>query len=149
MQRKAETVGKPTPRPNRKQGTQFVQPATRKTTRAVKRDRYGVEIPPNIQAALGTHTVRPFLDILYAIGDSKIQCNDRINTGNIIFAAVPKNEIVSLLHKAQDLFLSAMPHCVCRMCRGKGCKACGNRGWQTHDEYERTPQEFKADNPKA
>lgn len=149
MRRKAETVGKPTPRPNRKQGTQFVQPATRKTTRAVKRDCYGVEIPPNINAELFGTPPRRFFDIFFSFGDCKLQCKEKLHKSDPYFAAAPCDEIVSLLHKTQGLLLSAKPHCVCRMCRGKGCKACGNRGWQTHDEYERTPQEFKADNPKA
>ena len=59
------------------------------------------------------------------------------------FKAVRQDALVQL-NNAYNFVKSAKAHCVCRMCQGMGCKACHERGWQTEEEYERNPKEFKA-----
>jgi hypothetical protein len=35
------------------------------------------------------------------------------------------------------------------MCQGDGCKACHNKGFQTEEQYDRNPKEFKAKGGEA
>jgi hypothetical protein len=68
-----------------------------------------------------------------------------IDAGAPSFAAVRQEALVQL-NNAYSFVTSAKAHCVCRMCQGNGCKACHNRGWQTEEEYDRNPKEFKHGN---
>ena len=37
----------------------------------------------------------------------------------------------------------ALPFCVCPVCKGEGCPACGRAGYQNEEQYERLPKELR------
>lgn len=103
-------------------------------------DRYGTEIPVEIQGAFDGGVLADICSLI-----SKARCGLRKGMDDKLpqFAAVRQDALVQL-DNAYRFVSAAEPHCVCRMCQGQGCKACHGRGWQTEEEYGRNPKEFKA-----
>lgn len=104
-------------------------------------DRYGVEIPIEINAAFEGGVLA---DLLSMISKARVVLRKGLEDGLPQFGAVRQDALVNL-NNAYNFISAAEPHCVCRMCQGTGCKACHNRGWQTEEEYNRNPKEFRAD----
>ena len=104
-------------------------------------DRYGTEIPVEINAAFDGGVLADVCGLI-----SKARCALRKGFEDKLpqFAAVRQDALVQL-DNAYRFVSAAEPHCVCRMCQGTGCKACHGRGWQTEEEYKRNPKEFKAE----
>lgn len=111
-----------------------------KPAHVVPVDRYGVEIPMEIQEAFEGS---PLADILTCVSRARVALRKGFEDKDPAFAAVRQDALVQL-NNAYNFISAAEPHCVCRMCQGQGCKACHNRGWQTEDEYKNNPKEFKA-----
>lgn len=104
-------------------------------------DRYGVEIPVEVQAAFdGEDALKEVLSLL---GRARARLRRAAEAGEAAFAAVRQDALVNA-DNAWRFVGAARPHCVCRMCQGTGCRACHSRGWQTEEEYGRNPKEFRA-----
>lgn len=103
-------------------------------------DRYGTEIPVAMNEAFEDGTLA---DIATLISKARVALRHGLEDRHPAFAAVRQDALVNL-NNAYSFISAAEPHCVCRMCQGAGCKACHNRGWQTEEEYDRNPKEFKA-----
>jgi len=119
------------------------RPAPKMPTRPVRqmpRDRYGTEIPVEMQEAF---EASPLADILSCISKARVALRKGFEDNDPAFAAVRQDALVNL-NNAYNFVNAAEPHCVCRMCQGTGCKACHERGWQTEEEYKRNPKEFQA-----
>ena len=112
-----------------------------KPAHVVPVDRYGTEIPVEIQEAFDGGVLADICSLI-----SKARCGLRRGMDDKLpqFAAVRQDALVQL-DNAYRFVSAAEPHCVCRMCQGQGCKACHGRGWQTEEEYGRNPKEFKVD----
>lgn len=112
-----------------------------KPAHVVPVDRYGTEIPVEIQEAFDGGVLADICSLI-----SKARCGLRKGMDDKLpqFAAVRQDALVQL-DNAYRFVSAAEPHCVCRMCQGQGCKACHGRGWQTEEEYGRNPKEFKVD----
>lgn len=106
----------------------------------VPTDRFGVEIPVPLQAAFDGDGLA---EVYAQISSARTRLRFGLQNNVAEFAAVRQDALVQL-DNAYSFVRSAQPFCVCRMCQGQGCKACHNRGWQTEDEYERNPRNFKA-----
>lgn len=104
-------------------------------------DRYGTEIPVEMQEAFEPS---PLADILSCISKARVALRKGFEDKDPAFAAVRQDALVNL-NNAYNFVNAAKVWCVCRMCQGNGCKACHERGWQTEEEYERDPKEFKAE----
>ena len=104
-------------------------------------DRYGTEIPVEMQEAFEPSTLA---DILSCISKARVALRKGFEEKDPAFAAVRQDALVNL-NNAYNFVNAAEPHCVCRMCQGTGCKACHGRGWQTEEEYKRNPKEFQAE----
>ena len=104
-------------------------------------DRYGTEIPVEINDAFDGGLLADVRGLI-----SKARCALRKGFEDKLpqFAAVRQDALVQL-DNAYRFVSAAAAHCVCRMCQGTGCKACHGRGWQTEEEYQRNPKEFKAE----
>ena len=111
-----------------------------KPAHVVPVDRYGTEIPVEIQEAFEGS---PLADILTCVSRARVALRKGFEDKDPAFAAVRQDALVQL-NNAYNFISAAEPHCVCRMCQGQGCRACHNRGWQTEDEYKNNPKEFKA-----
>lgn len=111
-----------------------------KPANVVPVDRYGTEIPVEIQEAFAGGVLADICSLI-----SKARCGLRKGMDDKLpqFAAVRQDALVQL-DNAYRFVSAAEPHCVCRMCQGQGCKACHGRGWQTEEEYGRNPKDFKA-----
>ncbi len=103
-------------------------------------DRYGAEIPVEIQEAF---EASPLANILTCVSRARVALRKGFEDKDPAFAAVRQDALVQL-NNAYSFISAAEPHCVCRMYQGLGCMACHNRGWQTEDEYTNNPKEFKA-----
>ena len=111
-----------------------------KPAHVVPVDRYGTEIPVEIQEAFDGGVLA---DICGLISKARVALRKGFEDKDPAFAAVRQDALVNL-NNAYNFVNAAEPHCVCRMCQGTGCKACHERGWQTEEEYKRNPKEFKA-----
>lgn len=111
-----------------------------KPAHVVPVDRYGTEIPVEMQEAFESS---PLADILTCVSRARVALRKGFEDKDPAFAAVRQDALVQL-NNAYNFISAAEPHCVCRMCQGQGCRACHNRGWQTEDEYKNNPKEFKA-----
>ena len=114
--------------------------AARRQHPVVPVDRYGTEIPVEMQEAFEPS---PLVDILSCISKARVALRKGFEDKDPAFAAVRQDALVNL-NNAYNFVNAAEPHCVCRMCQGTGCKACHERGWQTEEEYKRNPKEFQA-----
>lgn len=103
-------------------------------------DRFGVEIPVEINAAFEQEELN---EVIRNISDARSVLRSALEAGVEAFKAVRQDALIQL-NNAYSFVKSAKAHCVCRICQGNGCKACHERGWQTEEEYERNPKEFQA-----
>lgn len=103
-------------------------------------DRFGVEIPVEINGAFEQEELN---EVIRNISDARSVLRSALEAGVEAFKAVRQDALIQL-NNAYSFVKSAKAHCVCRICQGNGCKACHERGWQTEEEYERNPKEFKA-----
>lgn len=103
-------------------------------------DRFGVEIPVEINAAFEQEELN---EVIRNISDARSVLRSALEAGVESFKAVRQDALIQL-NNAYSFVKSAKAHCVCRICQGNGCKACHERGWQTEEEYERNPKEFKS-----
>ena len=111
-----------------------------KPAHVVPTDRSGGEIPVEINEAFDDAALS---EIASLISKARVSLRGGMDQGVASFAAVRQEALVQL-NNAYSFVTAAKAHCVCRMCQGNGCKACHERGWQTAEEYERNPREFKA-----
>lgn len=118
--------------------TMPVRPA--KPAHVVPCDRFGVEIPVEINEAFEMDVLN---DVIQDISNARSVLRRAFDVKVEAFKAVRQDALI-MLNNAYNFVKSAKAHCVCRMCQGQGCKACHERGWQTEEEYERNPKEFKA-----
>lgn len=120
-------------------------PTTNDGKHAVPLDRFGVEIPPSI---IPSFAERSKLDETIKTASAlRVMLRNALAEAAPAFAAVRQDALIEL-DNAYNYLKAAKPFCVCRLCQGNGCNACHNRGWQTVDEYERNPNEFKANPTK-
>lgn len=106
----------------------------------IRLDRYFHEIPPNL-----THA-------FFGASEKLAQWANRINAikneilmeQKLGFPIVIAQRALLEMENAYHELKAAQPHCVCRMCQGLGCEACRSTGYQTKDQYERNPREYKA-----
>ena len=103
-------------------------------------DRFGVEIPVEINEAFDHDVLN---DVIRDISNARSILRRAFDVKVEAFKAVRQDALIQL-NNAYNFVKSAKAHCVCRMCQGQGCKACHERGWQTEEEYDRNPKEFKA-----
>lgn len=103
-------------------------------------DRFGTEIPVEINGAFEQEELN---EVIRHISDARSVLRSALEAGVEAFKAVRQDALIQL-NNAYSFVKSAKAHCVCRICQGNGCKACHERGWQTEEEYERNPKEFKA-----
>ena len=111
-----------------------------KPAHIVPLDRFGTEIPVEINAAFEQDELNA---VIRNISDARSVLRSALEAGVESFKAVRQDALIQL-NNAYNFVKSAKAHCVCRICQGNGCKACHERGWQTEEEYERNPKEFKA-----
>ena len=111
-----------------------------KPAHVVPLDRFGTEIPIEINAAFEQEELN---EVIRHISDARSVLRSALDSGVEAFKAVRQDALIQL-NNAYNFVKSAKAHCVCRICQGNGCKACHERGWQTEEEYERNPKEFKA-----
>jgi uncharacterized ParB-like nuclease family protein len=111
-----------------------------KPAHVVPLDRFGVEIPVEINGAFEQDELN---EVIRNISDARSVLRSALEAGVEAFKAVRQDALIQL-NNAYSFVKSAKAHCVCRICQGNGCKACHERGWQTEEEYERNPKEFKA-----
>ena len=112
----------------------------KKPAHIVPLDRFGTEIPIEINAAFEQEELN---EVIRHISDARSVLRAALEDGIEAFKAVRQDALIQL-NNAYNFVKSAKAHCVCRICQGNGCKACHERGWQTEEEYERNPKEFKA-----
>ena len=105
----------------------------------VQLDRFGVEIHERIVSAF---TDTRLADWAKAVSAVKCAVQNARESGEAVAAGLQRCEIE--LGNAYHELKAAVPFCVCRMCQGQGCQACGNNGFQTEDQYNRNPKEFRA-----
>ena len=103
-------------------------------------DRFGTEIPVEINGAFEQEELN---EVIRNISDARSVLRSALEAGVEAFKAVRQDALIQL-NNAYSFVKSAKAHCVCRICQGNGCKACHERGWQTEEEYDRNPKEFKA-----
>ena len=103
-------------------------------------DRFGTEIPVEINGAFEQDELN---EVIRNISEARSVLRSALEAGAEAFKAVRQDALIQL-NNAYSFVKSAKAHCVCRICQGNGCKACHERGWQTEEEYERNPKEFKA-----
>ena len=117
-------------------------PPTQTPTHVVDCDRFGTEIPLEINDAFDSELLQ---SVVRHISAARVILRKAFDEGNIVFGAV-RQDVLIHLNNAYNFVAHAHAHCVCRMCQGNGCMACHNRGWQTEEEYDRNPKEFKHGN---
>lgn len=111
-----------------------------KPAHIVPLDRFGTEIPVEINGAFEQEELN---EVIRNISEARSVLRSALEAGVEAFKAVRQDALIQL-NNAYSFVKSAKAHCVCRICQGNGCKACHERGWQTEEEYERNPKEFKA-----
>ena len=133
----ATRPGPPTRRPVR-DGYYIAEDGKEHAT-GVRLDRFFREIPPEINAAFfeGTATVNEWAARVHAV---KLEIQKARGSG---FPVALAQRVELELENACHELKAALPHCVCRVCKGNGCDACGRTGYQTKDQYDRNPREFK------
>lgn len=114
-------------------------PPTQTPAHVVDCDRFGTEIPLEINDAFDGELLQ---SVVRHISAARVILRKAFDEGNIVFGAVRQDALIHL-NNAYNFVANAHAFCVCRMCQGNGCKACHERGWQTEEEYDRNPKEFK------
>lgn len=102
-------------------------------------DRFHVEIPERLASAFNDSRLNDWARTVSAVKCAVQQARE---AGDPIAAKLQRCEIE--LGNAYHELKAAAPFCICRMCQGQGCQACADTGFQTEDQYNRNPSEFKA-----
>ena len=102
-------------------------------------DRFGVPIPEHLAPAFASPRYRGLVKMLHDVQEG---ITEELENGNIAFCKVSQSTLITVKNAVEDL-KSEMPFCVCRVCSGQGCRACGNTGIQKKSEYDRNPKEVK------
>ena len=102
-------------------------------------DRFGVPIPEHLAPAFASPRYRGLVKMLHDVQEG---ITEELENGNIAFCKVSQSTLITVKNAVEDL-KSEMPFCVCRVCSGQGCRACGNTGIQKKSEYDRNPKEIK------
>lgn len=118
----------------------YIGPDGREHAQGVEIDIFNVEIPERIASAFktGADYVRTWANRVNAV---KNDIKGAIDAG---FSVSVAQRVVVELDNAYHELKASLPFCVCRMCQGQGCDACRSTGYQTKDQYDRNPPEFKA-----
>ena len=106
----------------------------------VSLDRFNVEIPDRIAAAFSSTVLD---DIVSDLQRARTALNRAVEAKDPAVAGVSQRAKIEMTNAYHEL-KAAKPFCVCRMCQGQGCDACRDTGFQTEDQYNRNPPEFKA-----
>lgn len=133
--------GKTYPTPPRKSEKILLSKIDSRKEINVKKDRFGTEIPKEIFDAFCNND--DIVELLSDIRDARSLLRTGFESQVECFKAIRQDALIHL-NNAYNYVKAAFPFCVCRMCQGSGCQACHERGWQTEEEYERNPMEFKA-----
>jgi len=102
-------------------------------------DRFYEEIPDALQAAFKSSELEEIISDVLRI---KTRILKSIKDNNIAFAAVSQRAVIELDNAYHEV-KAAKPWCVCRICQGNGCRACGGTGFQTEEQYNRIPPEMR------
>lgn len=102
-------------------------------------DRFETPIPERLAPAFAAPR---FKELLRKLRDVQEGITEELENGNIAFCKVSQSTLITVKNAVEDL-KSEMPFCVCRVCSGQGCRACGNTGIQKKSEYDRNPTEVK------
>lgn len=103
-------------------------------------DRFGLEIPSALAPAFDSKTLNSLLSLVRKTKRLAVYGAKERDLG---LAALPAQEVEMALSNLLAKLKFARPFCVCRMCRGEGCRACRDRGFQTKAEYDLNPEEYK------
>jgi len=103
-------------------------------------DRFKLEIP---EALLDVFNSRGIASAGSLIKKARRILKLGIDKGDRAFAALSWQRVDTTIENLLNELRFSLPYCVCRMCRGFGCDACGNRGFQTKPEFSRNPEEYK------
>lgn len=101
-------------------------------------DRFNVEIPDRLAAAFRSSALD---DIIAALQRARAMLRRAEEAKDAAVAAVSGRAALEMETAYHEL-KAARPHCVCRMCQGAGCRACGGVGFQTEDQFGRNPAEM-------
>jgi len=118
----------------------YIGPDGKEHAIGVELDRFNVEIPPKVKGAftVGAEAVKNWITRCWEV---KNEIERAVKDGFSV--SIPQRAIMELDNAYHELN-AALPHCVCRLCQGRGCNACAGLGYQTKDQYARNPKEFKA-----
>lgn len=103
-------------------------------------DRFGAPVPTKLVPAFASDR---FKELVRKLREVQEGVTEELENGNIAFCKVSQTTLITLKNALEDL-KSETPFCVCRVCSGQGCRACGNTGIQKKAEYDRNPKEVKA-----
>lgn len=109
--------------------------------RSTKTDRYGAAIPERLTRAFD---LREYRQRIQTIQNAKSGFEKSIKEEDYSCSKISQATLITFANLIHDL-KSGEPWCVCRQCGGTGCRACGNVGVQTMDEYLRNPKELRPD----
>lgn len=138
----------PAPAPVRHEAPQRpVAPAPQKSydfAKGVMTDRFGVVIPLPLRDAFKQETARDAME--QHLHQAVLLLKKGLEAKDPAFAQFRQMDLVELenVHRTAKF---TKPYCVCRICQGNGrgsCTACHETGFQTEEQYERNPREFKA-----
>ncbi len=113
-------------------------------------DRYGVPIPDRMRKFFQTEVpqLEEFLSLTVSLQSMmnnhivRATNNKAEHNRRMLERGVTITTKISEIKKF--LVSDIIPYAICPMCKGKeNCKACGNMGWVTKEEYEAMPQQLK------
>ena len=104
-------------------------------------DRFGVEVPTAIRGAFTDVTLD---EVAHHISVARSMIRRMKDEKNPAYMQLGDSASIELDNAFREVRF-AKPYCVCRMCQGDGCKACGEAGFQTEAQYGNNPKEYKAE----
>jgi len=122
-------------------GKCYQSPTTNHQSLSTVTDRFGVAVPEDLVEAF---TSKDLIRTIQALRKSRDYIAEQQKDGNLAFIRVAQSALITLQNAADELN-ACKPHCICRVCGGRGCRACGNLGVQTKLEYDRNPSEIKGE----
>lgn len=103
-------------------------------------DRFGVEVPT---ALSGAFTDTSLDEVAQHISAARSLIRRMKDEKNAAYAQLGDSAQIELDNAFREVRF-AKPYCVCRMCQGDGCKACGESGFQSETQYRNNPKEYQA-----
>lgn len=104
-------------------------------------DRFGVEVPTEIRGAFTDVTLD---EVAHHISVARSMIRRMKDEKNPAYMQLGDSASIELDNAFREVRF-AKPYCVCRMCQGDGCKACGESGFQTEAQYGNNPKEYRAE----